>query len=168
MTLPRPTSQGGYANSSGSVLESTICSVMSAKGFEIVRYSEYMKRPEQYGTELLLRNVPYKSIYGHMGKTEFLLKSLDYNLVVRIECKWQQSSGSVDEKYPYVYLNSVEAMPEDHIIIVLGGSGAKKEAVEWLKQTASAGKYGAIEKGKKIEVMSLDGFITWANRTFRG
>jgi len=103
-----------------------------------------------------------------MGKTEFLLKSLDYNLDVRIECKWQQSSGSVDEKYPYVYLNAVEAMPEDHIIIVLGGSGAKKEAVEWLKQTAGAGKYGAIEKGKKIEVMSLDGFITWANRTFRG
>jgi hypothetical protein len=29
-----------------------------------------------------------------------------------IECKWQQVSGSVDEKLPYLYLNCIEAMPE--------------------------------------------------------
>jgi hypothetical protein len=42
---------------------------------------------------------------------------------VRIECKWQQSAGSVDEKLPYLYLNAIESMPEDHVIIVYGGGG---------------------------------------------
>ncbi|MDP9729360.1 4-diphosphocytidyl-2C-methyl-D-erythritol kinase (plasmid) [Alicyclobacillus sp. TC] len=166
--MPRPKTQGGFANSSGSVLEGTIRSVMTSMGFEAVKYSDYVKHPERYGTELLLQNVPYKTIYGHEGKTEFLLVSSEYNLCVRIECKWQQSPGSVDEKYPYVYLNAVEAMPEEHILIVLGGQGAKKGAIDWLKQTAAQGRYGAVAQGKKIEVMSLDEFIAWANRTFRG
>jgi len=51
--------------------------------------------------------------------TEFLLKSKEYNFNVRIECKWQQVSGSVDGKLPYLYLNSIEAMPESNIIIII-------------------------------------------------
>lgn len=166
--MARPKTQGGFANSSGSVLERMIREVMVSKGFEVVPYSRYAERPERYGTELLLQNVPYTTIYGHDGKTEFLLVSKDYDLRIRIECKWQQSSGSVDEKYPYVYLNAVEAMPEKDVFIILGGAGAKKGAVEWLKQAAQGRRYAAAAVGKNIRVMSVDEFVTWANRTFRG
>ena len=55
--------------------------------------------------DLLVRRVPYQSIYGHRGVTEFLAVSASRGLAVRIECKWQQSQGSVDEKFPYLYLN---------------------------------------------------------------
>ncbi|MCL6599563.1 MAG: hypothetical protein K6T81_12595 [Alicyclobacillus macrosporangiidus] len=75
--MNRPSTQGGYANSSGSVLERMIREVMSSKGLEVVPYSQYAKRPERYGTELLLQNVPYTTIYGHEGKTEFLLVSAE-------------------------------------------------------------------------------------------
>ena len=166
--MDRPNTQCGFANSSGSVLERMIREVMASKGFEVVPYSQYTKRPERYGTELLLQNVPYTTIYGHDSKTEFLLVSADYDLRVRIECKWQQSAGSVDEKYPYVYLNAVEAMPEKDIFIVLGGAGAKKGAVEWLKQAAQGRRYRAEAAEKNIRVMSIDEFVAWANRTFRG
>ncbi|SFU95141.1 PD-(D/E)XK nuclease superfamily protein [Alicyclobacillus macrosporangiidus] len=165
--MNRPSTQGGFANSSGTVLERMIREVMTSKGFTVVPFSKYIKRPERYGTELLLQHAPYTSIYGHEGKTEFLLVSADYNLRIRIECKWQQSSGSVDEKYPYVYLNAIEAMPEKDIFIVLGGSGAKKGAMDWLKRAAQERLYGADVAGKNIRVMSLDDFVTWANRTFR-
>jgi hypothetical protein len=159
--------KSGYANSSGSTLERMVREVMLSKGFEVATYSQYKKHPNRFGTELLLEHAPYTTIYGHTGKTEFLLVSAQYGLHIRIECKWQQSSGSVDEKFPYVYLNAIEAMPEKDIIIVVGGAGAKKGAVEWLKRAAREQRYGADEAGKNVQVMSIDEFVAWANRTFR-
>jgi len=126
------------------------------------------KTPERYGDELLLTNVPYNTIYKHSGKTEFLLKSAKYNLEIRIECKLQQVSGSVDEKLPYLYLNSIEAMPEKHILIVIDGAGWKAGVIPWLKAAASSKKYMTpANEDKKIEVLSLTEFMTWANKVLR-
>ena len=87
---------------------------------------------------------------------------------IRIECKWQQVSGSVDEKLPYLYLNTIEAMPEKEITIIIDGDGWKKGAIEWLKQAVTKKKYTTKNnKKKKIQVMSLVEFITWANKKFR-
>jgi hypothetical protein len=93
-------------------LESTVIGTLNSKGFLSVPYREWQKNPTQFGSELLLRNVPFVTIYGHPGKSEFVLLSERYGLRIRIECKWQQSSGSVDEKFPYLYLNCIEQMPE--------------------------------------------------------
>lgn len=158
--------QGTLANSSGNTLEQTVMGTLASKGFQAASYRDYLIKPELYGSELLLRNVPYKTIYGHPGNTEFLIRSERYRLEIRIECKWQQSSGSVDEKYPYTYLNCIEAMPERDIIIIVDGGGAKQGAVDWLREAAARGKY-AEGKDKHIQVMSLSGFLVWANRTFR-
>ena len=38
--------------------------------------------------ELLLKNVPYDSIFGHRGRTEFVLVSEKLGLRLRIEAKW--------------------------------------------------------------------------------
>lgn len=84
--------QGNIANSSGNVLEQNVVSTFKAKGFEVVKYSFWNKNQNKYGGELLLKNVPFESIYGH---TEFLLKSQKYNIEIRIECKWQ--AGSVEQ-----------------------------------------------------------------------
>ena len=131
-------------------------------------YRKWVKKPEKYGNELLLRNVPFETIYGHNGNTEFLIKSDYYDLEIRIECKWQQSSGSVDEKFPYLYLNCIEKMPESTIIIIVDGGGAKEGAVEWLNSAAKSSKYWKHDKPEKqILVMDLQSFIIWANNTFR-
>lgn len=153
---------------SGNVLERTVKEVLAANGFQIVKYRDWNKSPEKYGTELLLTNVPFETIYKHRGKTEFLLKSKKHNLEIRIECKWQQGAGSVDEKLPYLYLNSIEAMPEKHIVVVIDGSGWKAGAIPWLKEAAANRKYTtAATAKKKIEVLSLAEFMTWANTTFK-
>lgn len=151
--------QGGYANRSGRTLEATIIGTLQSKGFKCVsyrEYSNYVKKHEQEKAD------------QKYGKTEFLLVSAKYNLRTRIECKWQQSSGSVDEKFPYVYLNCLEAMPEDHVIIVVDGGGAKREAVNWLKRAAEEKRYTGEENSKKvIQVFNLAEFLAWANRVFR-
>jgi hypothetical protein len=153
---------------SGNVLERTVKEVLAANGFEILSYRDWKQNPEKYGTELLLKNVPFETIYKHRGKTEFLLKSKRHNLEMRIECKWQQGAGSADEKLPYLYLNSIEAMPEKHIVVVIDGKGWKTGAIPWLKESAAKRKYTTTANAdKKIEILSLTEFMAWANTTFK-
>lgn len=158
--------QGKKSNVSGSQLEETIKQVLVGKGFRVVRYKDFESNPNYFQEELLLEDVPYTSIYGHKGKTEFLLISKKYNLKIRIECKWQQSAGSVDEKLPYLYLNVIEAMPEKNIIIIIDGDGWKKGAIEWLKNAVESRKYMRFGEEKNILVLDLKKFLTWANKTF--
>jgi hypothetical protein len=159
--------QGGLANSSGNTLEQAVIATLCSKNFRVLYFRDYEKNKEKYGKEILLRNAPFISIYNHNGTTEFLLISEKYNLNLRIECKWQQSSGSVDEKFPYLYLNCLEAMPEKDIIIIIDGGGAKAGSIEWLKNTAKNNLYNSQNKEKNIQVMNLSEFIIWANKTFR-
>ncbi|HBF38484.1 MAG TPA: 4-diphosphocytidyl-2C-methyl-D-erythritol kinase [Firmicutes bacterium] len=158
--------QGCIANHQGKTLEQVVSMTMQQKGFQEVPYTKWVSHPELYGEELLLTNVPYETIYGHQGKTEFKLASRRYG-DYRIECKWQQSAGSVDEKLPYLYLNCIEKMPEPNIIIVIDGGGAKPGAVAWLRQAASEKVYTREANIKNIEVFSLTEFVIWANKTFR-
>lgn len=160
--------QGGAANHQGRILEKTVVPTLESHGFEVVAYSAWRKNPGNYGTELLLKHVPYTTIYNQKGFTEFLVKSERFGLNVRIECKWQQSSGSVDEKLPYLYLNCIETMPETDIIIIAGGGGMKPGAIPWLKDAVRQRKYVSSEMPRKnIQVFSIEEFMTWANKTLR-
>lgn len=159
--------QGARGNISGNQLEVAVKTVLMGKGFELVRYRLWEKNKEKYGTELLLENVPFSTIYSHRGNTEFLLLSERFNLNMRIECKWQQVSGSVDEKLPYLYLNCIENMPEDNIMILIDGAGWKRGAIAWLKEAVATKKYTTQHnQHKTILVYSLMEFFTWANHTF--
>lgn len=157
--------KGANSNATGSQLEVAVKTVLTGKGFELVNYRVWEKNKSHYGEELLLANVPFTTVYGHKGNTEFLLISKKYELHMRIECKWQQSAGSVDEKLPYLYLNAAEAMPENDILILIDGSGWKAGAINWLKDAVAKRKYNLPEQ-KNILVFSLMEFFTWANKTF--
>jgi len=80
--------QGGQANKTGNVLEQLVIGTLATHGFSAVLYSEYTKDPQSHGNELLLRNMPFTTLYNGRGYTEFLLISEKHNLKVRIECKW--------------------------------------------------------------------------------
>ncbi len=159
--------KGKSANITGNQLEKAVQTVLLDKGFEIEMYRKWEKNPENYGKELLLKNVPFRTIYGHKGNTEFLLLSEKYDLRIRIECKWQQSAGSVDEKLPYLYLNTIEAMPEKDIMILIDGDGFKSGAKEWLRNAVKEKLYTTEENNDtNVMVFSLAEFFTWANNTF--
>ncbi len=159
--------QGTKSNITGNQLEVAVKTVLTGKGFELINYRIWEKNKEKYGEELLLENVPFTTIYKHKGNTEFLLISKKYNLRIRIECKWQQVKGSVDEKLPYLYLNTIEAMPETSIMILIDGKGWKEGAIKWLKDSVKQKKYTTEQnKNKEILVFNLTEFFTWANKMF--
>lgn len=154
-------------NITGNQLETAIMTVLVNKGFELVAFKDWQNNPQNYGDELLLKNVPFTTIYGHQGKTEFLLKSVKYNKQIRIECKWQQVAGSVDEKLPYLYLNAVEKMPEKEIILLIDGPGWKPGAIDWIRNAVQNNQYSNVfNNGKEITVFNLSEFFAWANQEF--
>lgn len=153
--------QGTQANLTGKVLEDLVASVFKSHNFEIVEYAEYARNPASE-QDRLVRNIPYETIYGHQGKTEFLVDSPRRGLRFRIECKWQQSAGSVDEKFPYL-IENCKSLPESMVVILIDGKGYKDGALAWLKKAAArCGETGV----KDIRVYDMSEFVIWANGMF--
>lgn len=150
------------------MLEQLVIGTLEKCGFRYVMFSDFTKNENAFHGELLLGNVPFTTLYGGRGFTEFLLFSERYHLRTRIECKWQQKPGSVDEKLPYVYLTCVNAVPEDDVIVLIDGAGFRKGSIDWLRQSAADRVYIPPEKAnKRIRVMNSTEFLTWCNETFR-
>lgn len=154
--------QGAQANLTGKVLEDLVASVFKSHDFVIMDYAEHLAASDQAERDVLIKNVPYETIYGHQGKTEFLVQSPRRGLRFRIECKWQQSAGSVDEKFPYL-IENCKTMPEPMVVILIDGRGYKEGALMWLKRAAVACSESRI---KEIKVFDMSEFVIWANTTF--
>jgi hypothetical protein len=99
------------------------------------------------------------TLYGTIGRSEFGLYLPEGD--IRIECKWQSVSGSVDEKFPYL-LECVKSMYEPTAVIIVDGGGAKPAAIEWLKKSAAA------IQNKRILVVSISEFGTWMRNLKKG
>ena len=70
-----------------------------------------------------------KTIYGTPLKCDFVLEKLK----ILIEVKWQQSAGSVDEKYPFT-VACLKLQKDYRSIIVVDGGNQRAAAIEWLKK----------------------------------
>ncbi|MBL4613537.1 MAG: hypothetical protein JKY27_01495 [Magnetovibrio sp.] len=152
---------GATAKKNGQTLEMLIETALVNRGFKPVQYSIWSQKPQTYPARVVLKNVPYKTIYEKKGRTEFVLKGPNLGGDIRIEAKWQQASGSLDERLPYLYLNAsrFDTMPEAHVVIVIDGSGWRDGAIKWLRNAAQN-----APQGKHIEVMDLGQFLAWTNR----
>lgn len=85
---------------------------------------------------IVVKNAPYSTIYGHRSRIEFLV-ILGAERQIIVEAKRQSTSGSTDEKFPYVYLNAVKNIPDREYVLVLDGNGWKEEALDWINAKAA-------------------------------
>jgi hypothetical protein len=138
---------GRSANSNGSGLEVSICLPFQRKGF--VELDAKQKRDfERAAGEV--STIPFERWYARQVKLErgvygayiksdvFVRDPFHFPDGLHIECKWQQTPGSVDEKYPYTMLSLRQYQRPS--IFVLAGHGARPTAVEWLRAQAEASK----------------------------
>src|SRR5215203_3867103 len=135
--------QGYEAGHSGRFLEGILRQELTARGFLFREHRNDKNNLDMFAGRLVLRHAPYRSIYGCWSRSEFLI--IDEPRRIRIECRWQEVSGSVDEKFPYLLRNAAERMPEKHIVLFIGGKGAKGAAVLWLKREAAAIQHKRID-----------------------
>jgi hypothetical protein len=138
---------GRSANSNGSGLETSICLPFQRKGF--VELDARQKRDfERVAGDVTA--VPFerwyarqvkleRGIYGSYIKSDLFVRDpVHFADGLHIECKWQQTPGSVDEKYPYTMLSLLTYQRPS--IFVLAGRGARPTSVEWLRAKAEASK----------------------------
>jgi hypothetical protein len=128
--------QGAESNLSGSFLERTIELEFRARGIPIFNWSKKGEGGDLLADRFVLRGVPYTSIYGCDVCSEFVYRHFS-GRDIRIECRWQQVSGSVDEKFPYLFMNALKAMPENEIWTVIDGGGARQAAIDWFRRECS-------------------------------
>ena len=96
-----------------------------------------------------------RDIYGKRRRVDFILyhpRKWPDSLV--IQCKWQASSGSVEEKYPFEVLSiQVDGYPA---IVLLDGGGYSSGAEQWLKVQAG--------KNQLKHVFNMGDFQRFASR----
>lgn len=142
---------GSRANKTGGKLENTIESTLT-------NYTKIDRT--QFLTTYMKADAPIYSRQVHIGDSiyntklfcDFILyhpKKHPHCLV--IESKWQQTAGSVDEKYPYLVEN-INKLPYKTLIVIDGG-GYKKGAEEWLRK----------QQNDKLQVMNIVEFLKWTN-----
>ena len=65
-------------------------------------------------------------------------------------------------------MNTIEAMPEKDIMILIDGDGFKIGAKTWLRNAVKKKLYTSEKNNNtNIQVFSLTEFFTWANNTFQ-
>ena len=133
---------GAQANSNGQAAENMIAGLLRSKGV-------VFERQRRIG----------RGIYGTMLRADFYLPKapgLESGLI--IESKWQDASGTVDEKLPYLVENIFTCYPCP-VLIVIDGEGWREGAIAWLKSRADGRTL--------IGALSLSQLLSWANRTWR-
>ena len=149
-------SNGQQANLSGKRLENHIAAVLDDFGYSKVPSKHFFDLKRRAKNSIYARQCfTGTSIYNRRRRVDIILyhpeKWVD-GLI--IQCKWQSSSGSVDEKYPFEVL-SINKNPYP-TIVVLDGGGYSSASGAWLRSQAG--------KGNLIHVHNLGEFDRFAKR----
>jgi len=162
-TTPRQPNSGSKANQTGSALERVVAQSLISRG-----YAEFWNHKAQVfenrhaiGGKQFLKQLPVGlTIYDTVRKCDFLVinRSLFPKDLI-IECKWQQSAGSVDEKYPFLLFNIIKTgIPT---VVLIDGKGYKPAALKWLKEQVT-------KKGSLVGVWDMAEFQKQVNNGFLG
>lgn len=160
--------QGTQANLNGKVVEQMLEPIFKNNGFEVFDFATVSKKTtliedvEKY----ILRSVPFKTVYNSDGRTEFVIVDKTTKRRIRVESKYQAAAGSVDEKYPYMFLNAVYQYPENEVIFIVDGDGYKPGARQWLQDSIDSNWLDYKGRGKSIRLMKISEFINWFNHEF--
>jgi hypothetical protein len=142
-------------------------------GFQTYQSNGSFQRAKVVPPKYVIRSFPHESLYGTPGKKEALVVAPDGRGLfapdeqgctrIIIEAKWQDSSGSVDEKLPYIW-EAFRASPVHNWVVVLDGRYWKtvrgKAAVNWL------GLKAGLFDGRTLRVVDRKGFIDLAMKAW--
>ncbi len=143
-------------NRTGRSLERSVAEIIEIAGYRLVERSTLFWAMREVAQPIYAAQVETgHDIYGKRRRVDFVLYHPQrWPGCLVIQCKWQASRGSVDEKYPYEVLNI--QMGEYPTIIVLDGSGYSPGSATWLR--------GQQGKNQLRHVHDLGQFQRFASR----
>lgn len=158
----KPVGGGAAANKSGKLLENIAGILCEQYGYEYMSYKDWARFGDT--GKCIIRGYPYPTIYNHNGRGDGTIIA-NGRMRVWLEAKRQMTTGSVDEKFPYVLANAIERWRRqaEHVCIVHQGNGFKEGAIFWLKaESAKANRTKARSEGL-IHVQTMGEFLDWFN-----
>lgn len=146
---------GAIANLTGNRLERFVLNSLNEFGYTLIDRVQF--KPAPYLEQPIYSRQYYlgKNIYGTNIYCDFILyHPQKFPDCLVIETKWQQTGGSVDEKFPFLVANIQTKYPYKTILLLDGG-GYKPGAAEWLRSQVG---------NNLLAVFSMAEFQTWVNR----
>ena len=143
------------ANYTGSTLEKFICDRLIERKYQFI--------PRDKFKAALYLEQPFYTRQYHIGMgiyetpmyCDFILYHPEkWKECLIIESKWQQSVGTVDEKFPYFVLNIQQRHPHKTVVLLDGG-GYKKQAEAWLRKQVG---------NNLLHVFNMGEFQKWCNK----
>lgn len=156
------TPNGASANSNGNQLELLLSSLIVQNNYKQCASKDFLTLC-QHSSEKLFASQVFIGATIYNGKKRRcdvalfnpLWKNKYHQGILIIECKWQQSSGSVDEKFPYLVLN-INHLPY-HTLVLLDGGAYSAGAEQWLRSQIGE---------KLIDVFNMSQLIKASNNRF--
>lgn len=146
--------QGTRANYTGNSLEDVINNALVRKRYQFIDKNNFESAKYLDQKVFTVQYPVAKSVYETDLYCDFILYNPEkYPECLIIESKWQESAGSVDEKFPFLVLNICNKYP-CATVIVLDGGGYKKGAEKWLRSQVNS---------KLIHVFNMMEFQKWSN-----
>lgn len=137
--IKKKPSAGGKANGVGSIHEKSIEAALKHFELDFERHVHLCD-----------------SIYGSKLYNDFVVRGIPpWVDGLIIESKYQGSSGSADEKFPFLVANIKEKFPHP-CVILYSLDGAKPKSVEWLVKQQDGVKL--------IAILKYDKFPTWLHQ----
>jgi len=149
----------------GESLEAVI-RALQMRDFTLASYQEFTeaKRTFFHEPRWLVERYPYKTLFGTQGRREYWISSNEWT--GQLECKFQNVSGSVDEKMVYLS-ETLRRSGEERLAVVYGGAYWKDKrgarVIEWMRNESLSLK----RCGKELLILNLDQFIGWCCKTWK-
>ncbi len=150
----KQTTGGSRANYTGTILQRFIEARLIERGYNHVESSQfqpstYLQQPT-YAREWYLG----KGVYDNDTRCDFILyHPQKHPDCLVVEAKWQQTGGSIDEKYVYLVTN-IQRRFTYKTVVVLDGGGYRPCAEKWLRDQVC---------DNLVAVYDMRQFQTWAN-----
>ncbi len=179
------------ANENGQYLEDAVLEAFDEIGIMSYEYKDYDSSncPSNY----VLKKVPTRVLWSVLngdtsarmtGRGEFVIRLIvphggiplfrgakeGETVEIRIECKYQGSSGTCSEKLLYTVAQLHYAIPEKYAILLLEGPEFKKEVKTAICKICEEESLFFTKLGKpttKVIPMNLDIFINWIIDVFK-
>lgn len=115
-------SQGTKAQMSGKIFENIVCEQLEKLGYEKVSNKKFESlRKEEKPIYCRQYKIEENGIYGKPMKCDIVIyHPIKHSDNLMIECKYQKTKGSVDEKIPYLIENIKLKYPFGTILLIDG------------------------------------------------
>ena len=129
------------ASKTGRILETFVASLLEDNGYVPIKPANSFLAMRDLGQPIFAQQFTVgESIYKKPRKVDFILYHPEkWADCLVIECKWQASPGSVDEKYPFLVANIEHG--NYPTIVILDGGGYTEASGEWLREQSGTNKF---------------------------